>query len=306
MVRLINGLQDRFDLTAVDEWTVEINPATADGNYLTQLRRIGVDRLSFGAQSFDPAELRTLERHHAPADVEHGLALARDAGFPRTNLDLIYAIPGQTMPTSWRTLARPRPWRSGTTHLSCYGLTYEPNTVIAVRQRLGRLTAVEDDAELAMLHRHPPRAGRRRSGSVRNQQLRRPGAGVPAQPGVLDGPATTSASARVRRPTSPGTGSRTASTWATGNRRFRPAVCPSSSTSVLSDAERVEERSDARTATRPRRAMARLYRSTCVTIYADAAGRTGPASALIDFDAAGFRLTERGIDVADGVAGQFV
>ena len=62
------------------------------------------NRLSFGAQSFDPAELKTLERHHEPADVERSVALARDAGFERLNLDLIYAIPGQTMASWMRSL----------------------------------------------------------------------------------------------------------------------------------------------------------------------------------------------------------
>src|SRR5688500_18309821 len=57
MRRLIVGLKDRFDFTTVEEWTIEINPATADLDYLKVLRELGVDRLSFGAQSFDRAEL---------------------------------------------------------------------------------------------------------------------------------------------------------------------------------------------------------------------------------------------------------
>src|SRR5438045_3597219 len=68
MRRLIAGLRQRFDLSHVDEWTVEVNPATASLEYCQILRESGVDRLSFGAQSYDPAELRMLERHHDPAD----------------------------------------------------------------------------------------------------------------------------------------------------------------------------------------------------------------------------------------------
>jgi oxygen-independent coproporphyrinogen-3 oxidase len=149
MDRLLASLRRRLDLSAADEWTIEVNPATADLDYCRMLRSHGVDRLSFGAQSFDLAELATLERHHDPADVDRSVALARDAGFARVNLDLIYAIPGQSLASWDASLARALSLR--TEHLSCYGLTYEPNTPIAVRQRLGHLVAAEETLELAMM-----------------------------------------------------------------------------------------------------------------------------------------------------------
>ncbi len=150
MGRLIDGLRTRFDLRGVGEFTVEANPATVTAAHCAALRAAGVDRLSFGAQSFDPADLTVLERHHAPADVAASLALARAAGFTRLNLDLIFAVPGQTL-ASWRgTLSAAL--ALGTSHLSCYGLTYEPNTALAVRKRLGQFTAAGDELELAMLH----------------------------------------------------------------------------------------------------------------------------------------------------------
>src|SRR6188508_3213551 len=79
MRRLLAGLRERFDLSRVNEWTVEANPATVDGAYLSMLRETGVDRLSFGAQSFDRRELAVLERHHDPDDVHRSLAAARSA-----------------------------------------------------------------------------------------------------------------------------------------------------------------------------------------------------------------------------------
>src|SRR5215213_342564 len=100
MRRLIEGLRGIFDLSRVNEWTIECNPATVSGEYLAMLRESGVDRLSFGAQSFDRAELAILERHHEPEDVKKSVQLAREAGFERLNVDLIYAIPGQE-PSSW-------------------------------------------------------------------------------------------------------------------------------------------------------------------------------------------------------------
>ena len=148
MARLLRGLRERFDLGGVAEWTVEVNPATADGDYLRMLRDNGVDRLSLGAQTFDPTELRTLERHHDPADVDAAIAMARIVGFERLSIDLIYAIPEQTL-ASWRR-SLDRAIALGLEHVSCYGLTYEPNTPMTVRKRLGRIVPAEESLEVAM------------------------------------------------------------------------------------------------------------------------------------------------------------
>ena len=149
MQRLLWGVKQHIDLSAVDEWTVEANPATVTQEYCDMLKANGVTRLSFGAQSFNAAELKMLERHHDPDDVYKSVQLARAAGFTRLNLDLIFAIPGQDL----------RSWQSSlaaglslaTTHLSCYGLTYEPSTPLAVRRRLGHFKTAVEELELAML-----------------------------------------------------------------------------------------------------------------------------------------------------------
>lgn len=150
MRRLLAGLHDRFDFSALAEWTIECNPATVSPDYCAMLRESGVDRLSFGAQSFDPAELKLLERHHDPEDVYRSLEQARSTGFTRLNLDLIYAIPSQSRGAWLRSLERAM--ATGVPHLSCYALTYEPNTPITVRKRLGQFRATDDEVELQMLH----------------------------------------------------------------------------------------------------------------------------------------------------------
>src|SRR5260370_179783 len=81
--------------------------------------------------------------------VDPMLAEARKAGFTRLNIDLIYAIPGQTI-DSWAANLE-QAIALGTTHLSCYGLTYEPNTPMAVKKRLGQFQPADDDTELIML-----------------------------------------------------------------------------------------------------------------------------------------------------------
>jgi oxygen-independent coproporphyrinogen-3 oxidase len=150
MSRLLAGLRRRFDFSRLEEWTIEANPATVREDYCRMLRESGVDRLSFGAQSFRREELAALERHHDPDDVPRSLAAARAAGFGRLNLDLIYAIPGQTM-ESW-SQSLESAIALGTSHLSCYGLTYEPNTPMAVKKRLGQFVALDEETELRMFH----------------------------------------------------------------------------------------------------------------------------------------------------------
>ncbi len=147
---LIQGLKQRIDLSCVNEWTVEANPATVRADYCCMLRDAGVDRLSFGAQSFHRGDLATLERHHDPDDVARSVEIARGSGFVRLNVDLIYAIPGQDLESWSRSLETALALR--TPHLSCYGLTYETNTPIAVKKRLGLIRAAEETLELQMLH----------------------------------------------------------------------------------------------------------------------------------------------------------
>ena len=150
MRRMIKTLRETFDLSQVREFTVEANPATVTPEYCQMLRESGVDRLSFGAQSFEPSDLATLERHHDPQDVPRSVQIAREAGFRRINIDLIYAIPGQDLASWSRSLARAIALELD--HYSCYGLTYEPNTPMAVRKRLGQFRAADDELELSMMH----------------------------------------------------------------------------------------------------------------------------------------------------------
>jgi oxygen-independent coproporphyrinogen-3 oxidase len=150
MSRLINGLRQRFDFSGLEEWTVEVNPATASLEYCQMLRSTGVNRISMGAQSFNRNELMLLERHHDPQDVPRSIEFAKAAGFDRINADLIYAIPGQSLEAWSENLSIAL--NLGLTHYSCYGLTYEPNTPIAVKKRLGQVQPAEDSVELEMLH----------------------------------------------------------------------------------------------------------------------------------------------------------
>ena len=130
------------------EFTIEANPSSVDELKLDLLRRYGVNRLSFGAQSFEPAELAVLERLHDPRHINESVAAARHAGFDNINLDLIYAIPGQTL-ASWRDSLH-RAIALETEHLSCYALMYEPGTSLTRLRTEGRLVPSDESLEADM------------------------------------------------------------------------------------------------------------------------------------------------------------
>ncbi len=234
MLRLILGLRERFDFSNCVEWTIEANPATVSAEYCRMLVEAGVNRISMGAQSFDPSELALLERHHQPEDVPRSLDIAKSAGIRRLNLDLIYAIPGQTLSAWMNSLERAI--ALGTDHLSCYGLTYEPNTPLAVRRRLGQFQSVEPELEIDML-RHAAAAGRGGILRLRNQQLRR---GPATNAGTISSIGSAAITFRwdplPRRTSRAGVGE-TGRTWANGKtpsigascRPSRSNLCPRAS-----------------------------------------------------------------------------
>ena len=130
------------------EFTVEANPETLTAELVDVLVAGGVNRLSIGCQSFNPVHLKTLERWHDPANVERAVDIARRGGITNINLDLIFAIPGQTL-SDW-TDDLVRAVDLGPMHLSCYGLMYEPNTALTKRVQLGQVVPTEDDLEAEM------------------------------------------------------------------------------------------------------------------------------------------------------------
>lgn len=150
--RLLRALDRQFDLSEIrtgpGEFTVECNPETVTPELMQVLRNGGVNRVSLGAQSFQPGHLKMLERWHDPASVPRALELARAAGIARQSLDLIFAIPGQTLDDWRRDLEAAVGLFTG--HLSCYSLTYEPGTAMTARFNRGEFARAEEDTELLM------------------------------------------------------------------------------------------------------------------------------------------------------------
>jgi oxygen-independent coproporphyrinogen-3 oxidase len=147
---------ERLHLTGAAEWTVECNPATLSLDKAKRLRDGGVNRISMGVQSLDETLLEQLGRVHTRAMAFKSFDLLRQAGFDNLNLDLMFAIPGQSLEAWGRTLDEAI--ALGSEHLSCYEVIYEEDTPLFARLQAGEIDEDEDLA-CAMYEQLIDRAG---------------------------------------------------------------------------------------------------------------------------------------------------
>lgn len=141
------GLMDvicrHFSLNPASEITIEVNPDDATPEKLHGYRRLGLNRLSLGVQSFEDKALRFLGRRHTARQARNAVAWARESGFDHLSLDLIYGLPGQMLKEWEQTLTAALAFRPE--HLSCYQLTVEPDTEL--HRRLGGRPLVSEETE---------------------------------------------------------------------------------------------------------------------------------------------------------------
>jgi len=138
---------ESLGLSGAAEWTVECNPATVSLDKARYLRERGVNRISMGVQSFDEALLDRLGRVHTREMALRSFDILRRAGFENINLDLMFAIPGQTMEVWGATLAEAL--ALGSEHLSSYEVIYEEDTPLFTRLK-AREFDVDEDLACAM------------------------------------------------------------------------------------------------------------------------------------------------------------
>ena len=144
---LLTGMRERLDLSALSEWTLEMNPATVSLEKARTLRALGVNRISMGVQSWDATLLAVLGRVHTAAQAERSYELLREAGFDNVNLDLMFAVPTQTLAQWAATLEKTI--ALGPEHLSAYCLTYEEDTAFFRRFQSGEYAQNKEwDADL--------------------------------------------------------------------------------------------------------------------------------------------------------------
>lgn len=139
--RFLQAASARLRFAPNLEITLETNPGTAEHGRFDRYLAAGVNRISFGIQSFDDGALKRLGRIHDSGEAERAVKLAQDAGYDNLNLDLMYALPEQTLAQAEADLERA--FALAPAHISHYQLTLEPNTVFYARPPQG---IPDDDA----------------------------------------------------------------------------------------------------------------------------------------------------------------
>jgi oxygen-independent coproporphyrinogen-3 oxidase len=151
LTSLLSLIRDSFPVPADAEITLEADPGTIDLAGFEVLRAGGFNRISIGVQAFDDGLLHRLDRLHSAADARCVLVWARRAGFMDLNLDLMFGLPGQSLPAWERSLHEAIAFTP--THISVYGLTIEERTPFYRRQQRGQLALPDEEAQVAMFER---------------------------------------------------------------------------------------------------------------------------------------------------------
>ncbi|MFO2462045.1 radical SAM family heme chaperone HemW [Pseudomonas sp. 15FMM2] len=125
--RLLEGVEQRIRFARDIEITLEANPGTFEQDKFVAYRKLGINRLSIGIQSFQPEKLKALGRIHSGDEAVRAAGMARQAGFDNFNLDLMHGLPDQSLDDALDDLRQAIALKP--THLSWYQLTLEPNTV---------------------------------------------------------------------------------------------------------------------------------------------------------------------------------
>jgi oxygen-independent coproporphyrinogen III oxidase len=142
LLQLFEKIDELFDVTPDAEITLEANPDDLTKNYLLMLRRLPVNRLSIGVQSFRESDLKLMNRAHDSPTAVTSILNAADAGFENLTIDLIYGIPEQTI-DDWKTNLE-KAFSLPVNHLSCYNLTVEQKTLL-YKQVHNNLIKMPDD-----------------------------------------------------------------------------------------------------------------------------------------------------------------
>jgi len=150
LIRAIIETAERlFTLVPDAEITLEANPGTVEAERFLDYHQAGINRLSIGVQSFDDKELKWLERIHSGREAVAAYEMARNAGFEQINLDLMYGLPDQAIDTWMHHLGQVV--SLAPEHVSCYQLTVEPHTQLAVRHKQTSFPLPGEDLSLNFL-----------------------------------------------------------------------------------------------------------------------------------------------------------
>lgn len=145
---LLKGLTENLDLSVLEELTIEANPGDLDADKIDVLKNSAVNRVSLGVQTFDDKMLKKIGRSHLEKDIYENIDRLKLAGFDNISIDLIYALPGQTMEQVKENVAKAI--GLDIPHMSLYSLILENHTVFMNRMRRGKLPLPKEELEAEM------------------------------------------------------------------------------------------------------------------------------------------------------------
>ena len=145
---LLEGLTENLDLSVLEELTIEANPGDLDADKIAVLKNSAVNRVSLGVQTFDNKMLKKIGRSHLEKDIYENIDRLKLAGFDNISIDLIYALPGQTMEQVKENVAKAI--GLDIPHMSLYSLILENHTVFMNRMRRGKLPLPKEELEAEM------------------------------------------------------------------------------------------------------------------------------------------------------------
>ena len=145
---LLKGLTENLDLSVLEELSIEANPGDLDADKIAVLKNSAVNRVSLGVQTFDDKMLKKIGRSHLEKDIYENIDRLKLAGFDNISIDLIYALPGQTMEQVKENVAKAI--GLDIPHMSLYSLILENHTVFMNRMRRGKLPLPKEELEAEM------------------------------------------------------------------------------------------------------------------------------------------------------------
>ena len=158
--QLLEATERHFDCSAVEETTLEANPDDLTEEYLREVHKIGINRLSMGIQSFDDDCLRLMNRRHTAQEAIEAVKRAQDVGFDNITIDLIFGVPGFGGEKLEHSINEAL--KLGVQHISAYLLTIEERTRFGRMVEKGELHEISDEvaeAEYLLMHKRLTEAG---------------------------------------------------------------------------------------------------------------------------------------------------
>lgn len=143
LTRLVGGISAMVDIPSIVEFTIEANPEDVTTRWCETIKRLGINRVSMGVQSFDNEQLAIINRRHSSQDAVDAIETLRSSGISEISCDLIYGLPGQTLDSWKRSLCKLLDYELP--HFSSYLLSYEPGTRLFQQLKHGKVEEASEE-----------------------------------------------------------------------------------------------------------------------------------------------------------------